>query len=241
MILLFLLVMTSSDSSLIDLPKNCIADENSNCAECEIEGELICFVEKKFANRFILGNIAYRIFAISILVFSGLMIGHWWMLISYVIILLVTFLVLEPRLLCSHCPFYEKEGKCLKCWALRGMPKLWKYRPGPITKVEKVIMLIFGSFIDIFPFVGAVWGLIFFGLNYSEYLFAGIPLVICTFLFMVIAGYFSRVLLGNACKKCANFSCSMNKVPKEIVDKFLKKNPRMKEAWIACGWQLDQK
>ncbi len=233
--------MTPSNGSKVDLPKNCIADENSNCTECEIRGKLICFVEKKFANRFTLSNSVYRLLAIAILIFSGLMIGHWWMVISYVAVLLLTFLVLEPRLLCSHCPYYEKKGRFLKCWALRGMPKLWKYRPEPMNRTEKIIMLIFGSFIDLFPFVGAVWGLIFFGLNYNDYLFAGIPLVICTFLFMVVAGYFSRVLLGNACKKCANFSCSMNKVPKELIDKFLEQNPKMKEVWISCGWQIDQK
>ena len=57
---------------------------------------------------------------------------------------------------------------------------------------------------------------------------------------MIIAGYFSRVLLGNKCKRCANFSCSMNKVPKELIDTFLKKNPKMKNAWVACGWETAQ-
>lgn len=39
--------------------------------------------------------------------------------------------------------------------------------------------------------------------------------------------------------KLANFSCAMNKVPKEIIDTFLKKNPEMKEAWIKSGWEID--
>ena len=37
------------------------------------------------------------------------------MVITYTIVLLLTFMVIEPRLLCSHCPFYAMEGKCLKC------------------------------------------------------------------------------------------------------------------------------
>jgi hypothetical protein len=232
--------MNVSEDAEMTLPKNCIADENSNCVECEIEGALICFVDKKFANKFILGNILYRLLGISILVFAGFMIGQWWMVISYAAVVIVTFTIVEPRLLCSHCPFYEKKGKCLRCWALRGMPKMWSYRPEPISKAEKRIMLIFGSFIDLFPFVGIVWGLIVFGLTYTENLFPGISLVIASFLFMVIAGYFSRVLLGNTCKRCANFSCSMNKAPKELLEKFLQKNPKMREAWIACGWQAEQ-
>ncbi|MHA1445688.1 MAG: hypothetical protein ACTSSN_03300 [Candidatus Heimdallarchaeaceae archaeon] len=221
------------------LPINCIADPNSNCIECELEGELICFVNKKFANHFTIGNLLYRILASSIFVFSSLMISHWWMLISYVSIVVLTFIIIEPRLLCSHCPFYEKEGKCLKCWALRGMPKLWRYRPEPASKAEKLLMLIFGGFIDLFPFVGSIWGIIFFALNYRDNLFPGIAVIISTILFLAVAGYFSKVLLGNSCKKCANFSCSMNRVPKEIIVKFLEKNPKMEKAWILCGWQID--
>ncbi len=217
--------------------KNCIADENSNCVVCELNGKLICVVNKKFANRFLIGNITYRVLALTILIFSGLLIGHWWMLISYAIILPLTFLVIEPRLLCSHCPFYEKEGKCLKCWALRGMPKLWEYKPGPATRTEKTVMLIFGMFIDVFPLVGSIWGIIHFALNTINNLFAGIGLIVITILFLIVAAYFSKILLGNACKKCANFSCSMNKVLEEIVKKFLEKNPKMKDAWIKAGWK----
>ncbi len=229
-------------SDSLDNPRNselinCIADEKSDCIECELNGKLLCIIDKKFANRFLIGNITYRILALTIFVMSGLLIGHWWMLISYAIILPLTFLVIEPRLLCSYCPFYEKEGKCLKCWALRGMPKLWKYRPGPATKIEKNVMLIFGTFIDVFPFVGSIWGIIHFALNTTNNLFAGISLIVITILFLIVATYFSKILLGNACKKCANFSCSMNKVPYEIVKIFLEKNPKMKEAWIKAGWK----
>ncbi|MCK5140732.1 MAG: hypothetical protein KAQ70_00925 [Candidatus Heimdallarchaeota archaeon] len=227
----------SSEGSKNSELKNCIVDEKSNCIECELNGKLICVVNRQFANRFLVGNITYRILSLTIFVFSGLLIKHWWMLISYAIILPLTFLVIEPRLLCSHCPFYEKEGKCLKCWALRGMPKLWKYRPGPATRTEKTIMLIFGTFIDVFPLVGSIWGIIFFALNVDNNLVAGIGLIVTTVLFLIIATYFGKVLLGNACKKCANFSCSMNKVPEEIVKKFLEKNPKMKKAWIKAGWK----
>ena len=221
--------------------KNCIADENSKCIECELNGRLICIVNRNFANKFMVGNTIYRIVASSILIFSGLLIGQWWMLISYISIVVITFLLIEPRLLCSHCPFYEKEGKCLKCWALRGMPKLWKYRPGPATKTEKTIMLIFGTYIDLFPFVGIIWGIIFFALNVEGNLTFGILLIITSVLFIVVAGYFGKVLLGNMCKKCANFSCSMNKVPKDIIDKFLEKNPKMREAWVKAGWKEQEK
>jgi hypothetical protein len=220
--------------------QNCIANEDSNCIECELNGELICFVDKKFANKFTVGNILYRFLAFGILIFSGFLIGHWWMLISYVSTVFITFVFIEPRLLCSHCPFYEKEGKCLRCWALRGMPKLWKYRPEPVNKTERILMLIFGSFIDLFPFLGSIWGIVYFFMNIEGNILLGVGIIICTVLFSIVAGYFSKVLLGFACKKCPNFSCAMNKVPKEIINKFLKKNPSMKDVWIKNGWKINE-
>ena len=90
----------------------------------------------------------------------------------------------------------------------------------------------------LFPFVGSVWGIVYFALNFEENLFSGVAIVITTILFLIVAGYFSKVLLGYACKNCTNFSCSMNKVPKEIIEKFLEKNPKMKEAWLVCGWDI---
>jgi len=183
-----------------------------------------------------LGNTIYRILAITMLVFSGLLIGHWWMVGTYTGMVILTFFVIEPRLLCSHCPFYEKEGKFLKCWALRGMPKLWKYRPGPMAKWEKYLMLAFGSFIDLFPFVGGIWGIVQFARNPTVQVFAGVAIIATTAVFTVVAVIFGQMLMGKHCKRCANFSCGMNKTPKEIIDKFLEKNPKMKEAWEKAGW-----
>jgi len=230
--------MKIENNNLANLPRNCIANENSNCIECEIEGKLICFVEKRFANIFAIGNASYRLLAITIFILSGLLIGNWWMVITYTSIVIATFLIIEPRLLCSHCPYYEKEGKFLKCWALRGMPKLWKYRPEPISNTEKYLMLLFGTFIDLFPFVGLVWSIIYFAMNFEENLVTGTLLIIISVFFLIIVGYFSKVLLGNTCKKCANFSCAMNKVPEEIVNQFLERNPKMRDSWFACGWKL---
>jgi len=232
--------MSSASEGIDNNLRNCIAREDSNCNDCELNGKLICFVDKKFANKFTIGNILYRLLAIEIFIFSGLLIGHWWMLISYVSTVLITFLIIEPRLLCSHCPFYEREGKCLKCWALRGMPKLWRYRPEPINRTEKTFMLILGSFIDLFPFLGSIWGIVYFFMNIKGNIVLGVGILISTVLFLIVAGYFSKVLLGFACKKCTNFSCAMNKVPKEVINKFLEKNPKMKKAWIKSGWKKEE-
>lgn len=174
--------------------KNCIANENSNCSECDLKDDLICRVDQNFANKFFFGNTVYRVVALAILFFAGILANQPWLMPVYLGVLILTFFILEPRLLCSHCPFYEKEGKVLKCWALRGMPKLWSYNPGPITKVERIIMLSLGAFIDLFPLIGIVWGLLEFFSNPYDHLLIGILLIILTIIFLLVMAYFTRVV-----------------------------------------------
>ncbi|NHJ05550.1 MAG: hypothetical protein EAX90_12050 [Candidatus Heimdallarchaeota archaeon] len=229
--------MNDTNKSVIILDNNCIALDETKCDNCDLEDVLICKFDLKIARLFVAGNTIYRIFAITILIFSGFIIGHWWMVGAYTGILILTFFIIEPRLLCSHCPYYEKEGKFLKCWALRGMPKLWKYRPEPISRWEKFLMFILGGFIDLFPFVGAIWGIVVFALDPSTYLHFGVTLIIITGLFTILVIVFGEILMSKNCKRCPNFSCGMNKVPNETIVKFLNKNPKMKEAWIKNGWK----
>ncbi len=192
--------MTKTSKSVIAYHKNCIATEDSECQDCDLDGLLICRFDKQFARKFMLGNTLYRLLAIAIFVLSCLLIGHWWMLPTYVGILILTFFVIEPRLFCSHCPYYELEGKYLKCWALRGMPKIWKYRPEPISKWEKYLMLVFGTYIDLFPFVGLIWGIVEFARNAVETLNLGIGISVVGGLFIIVAIIFAQVLLGMNCK-----------------------------------------
>jgi len=60
-------------------------------------------------------------------------------------------------------------------------------------------------------------------------------------IFVLIVGsfvYFFYFLRRKVCIKCVNFSCPLNKVPKNLVDSYLEKNPIMKEAWEASGYKL---
>jgi hypothetical protein len=50
---------------------------------------------------------------------------------------------------------------------------------------------------------------------------------------------FFGVLLKRRCAKCINFSCPLNRVPKEVVDDFLNRNPIMKKAWEKAGYRLN--
>ncbi|MHA2296675.1 MAG: hypothetical protein ACXADA_11655 [Candidatus Hodarchaeales archaeon] len=100
-------------------------------------------------------------------------------------------------------------------------------------------MLILGSFIDLFPLVGIGLGLVEFIMNSAENMLLGSLLLILSILFIVVMAYFAKVLLGYTCHRCPNFSCSMNKVPSDIVVAFLNKNLKMKKAWEEAGWTPD--
>jgi len=221
--------------AIINQEKNCIANEDSNCSECDLKEYLVCRFEKSFSNKFLFGNTAYRVVALVILYLAGVLVNQFWLMPLYLGGIILVFFILEPRLLCSHCPFYEKKGKVLKCWALRGMPKLWNYHPGPISRIEKIVMLSLGTFIDLFPIVGIVWGILAFVINPHDNFLIGILLISLTIIFITLMVYFSKVLLGYACLRCPNFSCAMNKVPSNIIFAFLKKNPVMKKAWKEAG------
>lgn len=121
------------------------------------------------------------------------------------------------------------------------MPKSWKYRPELITRTEKIAMLALGTFVDLFPLVGIAWGLLEFIPNPFDNLTISILLVILTVIFILIMVYFTKSLLGNACQRCPNFSCAMNKTPPDVVEAFLKKNPKMKNAWEEAGWTTESR
>lgn len=214
----------------------CIANPDADCEHCELNAHLICNFPAKLANTFLWGNVLYRLLAILITLLTGWLTGQWWTSALYIVAVFVTFGVVEPRLLCSHCPFYAKEGTVLSCWALRGMPKLWRYRPEPISRSEKTLMLAFGGFIDLFPFAVAAYGIIvslISGLKRPQETMAFAGLILITVGFTVLAGILDKFLRGGACKRCPNFSCAMNRVPDDIRNAFLQKNPTMKAAWEA--------
>ena len=117
-------------------------------------------------------------------------------LISWGLFCVVFFLVIEIRVLCSHCPNYNKSEFFIRCRANIGAPKLWKYRPKSMNIIEKIIML--AGF-------AIVWGSPAIVIAYrAQWLFFGIYLTTVIF-FFIILGY-------RFCSKCANLTCPLNRV-----------------------------
>jgi hypothetical protein len=71
---------------------------------------------------------------------------------------------------------------------------------------------------------------IYFSIIGEQYLWAGLA-ALGTIVFFVILG-------RNTCSKCVNFSCLFNRVPKEVVDEYLKKNEVMRKVWEEAGYKI---
>lgn len=138
-------------------------------------------------------------------------------LIPWIVFCLAYFGLIEIRVMCSHCPHYAEPGHSLRCWANYGSPKLWKYRPGPMSRVETIIFL--GGFV-------LTWGypLVFFILAMRWFL-----LLVYA---MTTAGFFMTLKLS-FCSQCMNFACPLNSVDEATRQAFRERNPEIAEAWKA--------
>lgn len=142
------------------------------------------------------------------------LLGGWW-LVPWLVIALGFFSLVEIRVMCSHCPHYAEPGNSLKCWANYGSPKLWAYRPGPMSTVEKVVFL--GGF-------ALVWGYPLAALLVGRQWLLLIAYILST------AAFFAT-LKKFLCSQCMNFACPLNSVDESVRRKFFERNPRIAKAW----------
>ncbi|MBN2534231.1 MAG: hypothetical protein JXB88_15180 [Spirochaetales bacterium] len=187
---------------------------NRKCEDCSVQRELNCHFNIKQLIRFILFFLpAVFIAGYEIIIFNPLYVVAW------VVMFILFFGFIEIRVMCSHCPHYaEPDLKSLKCWANYGSPKLWKYRPGPMSGMEKIIF--FAGILIIFGYP-----LPFFILNSTTISYI---LLIIYIAFIVLA---SISLKKYYCSYCINFACPLNNIRKEIREEFFAKNPIIQEAW----------
>jgi len=201
----------------------------SECEDCSIKGALQCHEDKTYSIWFgaswlssfipaLLGLIlGYTSQNLNSLLF-GLALGGW---VTYIVIF---FILWEPRMLCSHCPYYAEGGsKVVHCYANHGFPKTTSFNPAPMNRSEKIQftvgLILFAGYPIPFLIIG------------EQYLFLIISVIgiACWFL----------VLQLKICPDCVNFSCPLNRVPKTVVDSFLKRNPVIKDAWEKSGYKLE--
>ncbi len=197
----------------------CTWKGTSECVGCTINGRLICHFKKRYLLYFI-G--LFSLFAIPAII-GTILAGYSWYLLGWFAFWIIFFEFWEIRILCSHCPYYAEKSRTIHCIANYGSFKAWKYHPEPINRSEKIQLIIgfivFGGYPLIFLILGG---------QYFFLLLSLIGLIV-----------FFSVLVARRCPKCVNFSCPLNRVPKKIVDAFLKRNPVMRKAWEDNGYQID--
>ncbi len=204
-----------------DVPHDlCTHRAAEECAGCELSASLMCRFEMGDLVAFLLGFLPFGIAVVAGMILGG----YGWWLLGWLSIWVLFFFVVEGRVLCSHCPFWAEEGWVLHCHANYGVIKFWKFRPGPMSRLEKALFgagtAVFGLYPIVFMILGGQWLLLAIALT-------------------AIPG-FALNIRRNACVRCINFSCPVNAVPKPLVDAYLRRNPVMREAWEASGYRLDE-
>ena len=208
----------------------CTWADDSDCIDCSLNESLNCRYDDSLVVCFRERHIPYRALGFAVVFVASYLSGQWWMFIAFTIVTLMNFLFLETWYLCRHCPFYAKEGKTLDCITLKGMPRPWKYNSTPMTRSDKIIMGTIGGFIDAFPIIAGGIGilmLILLGADIMQLLI----LLALTVVMLIAAGYLGKFIGNNYCMKCVNLSCPMNKVPPDIAEAYLQRNPTMKYAF----------
>ena len=190
--------------------KPIVTCESESCDDCAIRNNVHCHFSLKDLLYFML--ISFPSFLLG-----GVGIYHLngWLLIPWLIIIIAFFGFIEIRIMCSHCPHYAETLTSLKCRANYGSPKLWKYRPGPMTINEKLIF--FGGF-------AVVWG------YPLPVLISGEQLILLLLYAVATIGFFI-ILIVFMCSQCMNFACPINRVDKNVRDQFFSKNPIIAKAW----------
>ena len=190
--------------AFLDPNKPIVTCASESCEGCEVGQKVHCHFRARELAHFLLNALPP-----ALLAGIGIVRVDWRWLVPWLIAALGYFGFLEIRVMCSHCPHYAEQGASLKCWANYGMPKLWKYRPGPMSLVEKILFL--GGFVVIWgyplPFlvVGTQW----------------FQLVVYA---LVTTGFF-MTLKEFLCSQCINFACPLNGVDEAARLEFFKKNP----------------
>ncbi len=181
-----------------------------SCKECPVDGSVTChFRPHQLVHFFVIWLPGFIIGGAGILRFGA------WPFALWLAIIIGFFGFFEIRVMCSHCPHYAEPGGTLKCWANHGSPKPWKYRPGPMSTLEKVGFL--GGF-------AVVW---FYPLGF---LVAAELWFLLTLYVLTNAGFFATLKMF-LCSRCMNFACPLNGVGEEARELFFARNPVVARAW----------
>lgn len=138
----------------------------------------------------------------------GLRAAGWPCLLGWIVFCVGFFGLIEVRVLCTHCPHYLEPGLVLSCWANRGSPKLWRPRRGPLSWIEKAILV--GGF-------GLIWGSPLAALLQSARWVLLLAFIGASAAFFVLLKRFF-------CTRCINLACPLSAVEPAVREEFKRLN-----------------
>ena len=208
----------------------CTFDPNAPCSTCGNNGKIFC---KPDENKVIVSHLLEGSFIIMAVLGTGLtsiLIGSLWPVFVFSIFSALFFLVIQPRITCSHCPYYAEDRIFLHCTENHFSPKIWRYHPERITHWEKIGTVIGFAFLGMFPLIVELYGVFVFWISNPDLisLFSVAGVFVGTLLTLAL---FYVVFFLLYCPHCVNFSCVFNKVPEEYAQRYLERNPVIKRAW----------
>ncbi len=196
--------------AFLDPTKPIATCSSADCANCSAADSVHCHFRPAELVHFLL--IVFPAFLVG---GYAMLAASWVALAAWIIVIVGFFNFVEIRVMCSHCPHYAEDGSTLKCWANHGSPKLWKYRPGPMSTAEKAVFL--GGF-------AVVWGA-----PLAFFVIGGLWLLLGLYV-LLTAGFFVT-LKKFLCSQCMNFACPLNGVPESARASFFECNPVVAKAW----------
>lgn len=167
----------------------------STCEGCPLHGAVVCRATWK-------DLVDFYVLALPWFVpfFAGMIIGRFWLGLAVWLTLAILFFgYVEALVLCRHCPAYAEPGFFLRCHANWGLPKIPKFDPRPLTRIEKTVFVLYGA-------VLFLYNVPFFFVSHQWLLLAWSTLALLTAAWTV-----SRT----QCTRCYHVSCPFNRLPPE--------------------------
>jgi hypothetical protein len=191
------------------------ACSRQTCEGCEVHGRLLCIHTREDLMDFAVLVIAYMIPFMA-----GMVLGKFWIGLAVWMGLAVLFFgYVEALVLCRHCPHYAETGFLLRCHANWGLPKIPRFDPRPVNRVEGAVWLMYGAVLFLYyvPFfvVSQQWLL----------------LALTTWALTAACWTVQRT----QCTRCYHLSCPVNRVPEDVRNGFFKNYPEFAKAWRQGG------
>lgn len=190
----------------------CHAFQKDECPNCELESKLNCKWNRRLLWRFQSVFSPYLLVSTTGMILFNIWSGIRVYSIIYTSFLVIYFLVIRLKVLCSHCPYYEQKK------FMEPLPKIWKYQSKPMKLFEKIVNFTGHFFFILYPTVIQSYGIWFLLVKISD--LKNYQLIVSSiFLGMTLLTgiYYVVGLASRLCSKCVNLHCPQNRVPKNLV------------------------